>query len=40
MAEVIAKDAFAPKGIPAVISSAGTKGEFENPATENAITVW
>jgi Protein-tyrosine-phosphatase len=37
MAEVIAKDAFAKEGIPAVITSAGTKGEIENPATENAI---
>lgn len=37
MAEVIAQDAFQKAGIPAVITSAGTKGEIENPATENAI---
>lgn len=37
MAEVIAVDAFEKAGIPAIISSAGTKGEIENPATENAI---
>lgn len=37
MAEVITKDAFEKAGIPAKISSAGTVGEVENPATQNAI---